>query len=250
MSDLPLILVHGSFGEAADWDALKPLFARRDVRPVELPAHGARYRDSARSFTEVALELATQLPARADLVGYSLGGRVALAAALRAPERVRSVVLESASAGLDPAERVTRRRRDEADAARLVEDPEGFLDAFWSAPLFDSFRAWPGFQAERARGVERARRAPARLAATYSALSPGRMPDLRPALAELGVPLLFVAGALDTKYTAIGAECVALAPNAELAVIADAGHNVHLEQPAAFALRLRAFWQALETRGA
>lgn len=238
----PLVCLHGTFGQASDWDQLADDLGREVIAP-DLPGHGARYAEPANSFADTVRELVDQTPPGADLLGYSLGGRLALAVARQA--RVRSLAIESAHPGLAGEQAAARAVADDAGADQLAADPALFMERFYGASLFESFRALPQFRTIASDRLARARRDPAALAATLRALSPGRQPDLAPALAATQIPTLFVAGAKDPKYTELGARLARTCEHVQLAVIPNAGHNVHLEQPGAFAQTVRAFWGTL-----
>lgn len=119
----PLVLLHGFTGSHRSWDAVVPALASigRCVA-VDLPGHGESDFEAdagAYSMESASTALASSLDALrvgpATLIGYSMGGRLALYFALTRPERVRRLVLESASPGLaTEAEREARRRSDEA----------------------------------------------------------------------------------------------------------------------------------------
>lgn len=182
-----------------------------------------------------------------DLVGYSMGGRLALAYAVRNPERVRRLVLESASPGLETEEeRAQRRVDDEALAWRIEADGMEAFVAHWEAiPLFES----QGRVSEEVRALQRTLRLanhPASLAASLRGLGTGSLPSYWGSLAGLGVPVLVLVGELDRKFTRIGTRMAALLSDADLAVVPDAGHAVHLERPDAW---LQAVTPFLSHRG-
>jgi 2-succinyl-6-hydroxy-2,4-cyclohexadiene-1-carboxylate synthase len=167
-----------------------------------------------------------------DLIGYSMGGRIALHFAAAYPERVRGLVLESASPGLaTEAERAARRAADEALAAGLRRDGiVAFVDRWEAQPLFASrARLDP---AVRARQRElRLLNDPASLGASLAGLGTGALPSLWDRLAQIETPTLLLVGALDEKYVEIGRRMKAAMPNARLVAVAGAGHTVHLERP-------------------
>jgi len=170
-----------------------------------------------------------------DLVGYSMGGRLALAYTARNPGRVRSLVLESASPGLaTEEERAARRDADEALALRLeTGGMAAFVDHWEALPLFESQRALPEEVQARHRAL-RLRNHPASLAASLRRLGTGCLPSYWGSLPALGVPVLVLVGGLDRKFTEIGRRMAAALPDATLAVVPDAGHTVHLERPEAW----------------
>lgn len=181
-------------------------------------------------------------PAPYDLIGYSMGGRIALHQALRAPDRVRRLVLESASPGLETeAERSARRRADSQLAASLeAEGVERFVDRWEALPLFAS-------QARLAADIRDAHRArrlandPRSLAAALRGLGTGSLPSLWERLDEVRMPVLLIAGALDQKFVAIGRRMERVMPDARLAIVPDAGHTVHLERPGRWLERVGGF---------
>lgn len=240
-------MIHGSFGCGADWREIASRLDRPSYAP-DLPGHGTRPATPAASFSATVDELVGILPTGCDLVGYSLGGRLALAAALRAPRgTVRSLVLESAHPGLEPKAQRARLDEDRARAERLERDPEDFLREFYSAPLFATFREHDAFEAVLAERIARAQREPAALAATLVALSPGNQPQLANELIASAIPTMLVAGEKDQKYATLARDLLAADPagRLRLAVVPDAGHNVHFEKPDDFVAVLTEFQEEL-----
>jgi 2-succinyl-6-hydroxy-2,4-cyclohexadiene-1-carboxylate synthase len=242
----PVVLLHGSFGRGEDWREVLQLLGG-DAQTPDLPAHGERFAQAAASFEDTVDAIVRELPDRCDLVGYSLGGRLALAAAMRAPAgRVRSLVLESAHTGLGADARAERRRQDADRGEQISRSPRAFLKDFYAAELFASFRAHPDFGRIFVERAERAERAPAALGATFAALSVGNQPPLTDALLRSDIPTMLTVGSLDTKYSNLARELHSAAPpgrRIQLHVVPGVGHNVHLEAPAAFAAALIAFWE-------
>lgn len=294
----PMVLVHGFAQSARSWDAVAAaLGASRPVALFELAGHGKRRPAmpgagpaacagpgaSAPSPSEAGLvssafgnpadyDLESQACALLDflegfeqrpvLVGYSMGGRVALQALVRHEERfaacVGALILESC--GLGPAsedERDAAAERDAANARRLrTLGVQAFMDAWERLPLFASQQELPADVRKRVRAERLANSAEA-LALTFERAGQHVMPDrgevvtaLR-GLAVKGVSLLYVAGQRDSKYSALAAELKqALAASSPsfaattaalvtggavgVAVVPYAGHNVHLENPEAF----------------
>lgn len=249
----PLLLLHGFTGSAGEWADLTPHVAPvRDVIAVDLIGHGrsSAPADPARYSIEACLvDLLALLDAlgieRADVLGYSMGGRVALQLAAAAPARVRSLILESASPGIaDEAERAARAASDDALAARVeAEGLAWFVDHWASIPLFASQASLPA--GVRAALRERRLRGSATgYANSLRGMGAGRQSSLWERLPELGRPALLVSGELDVKYVAINTRMAELLPAARHALIRGAGHAVHLEQPAAFAQLVIGFLEA------
>lgn len=207
--------VHGFLGEARDWDFLRD--AGFDIRAVDL-------------FRTYPLPM---LAAAADaIVGYSMGGRLALHALLSGATLSRAVIVSAGPGIDDPAERVARRQRDELWAQRFERDDWRELMHAWNVqPLFGG--------AEVGRDeADFDRRA---LAAALREWSPAVLPPVAGRLHEIEIPVLWVAGARDAKYVAEGARAVQLLSNAELWICPDAGHRVMWDQPQRFVERLEEF---------
>jgi len=234
----PLVLLHGFTGSSADWTLP---FAGRRVIAVDLPGHGRsplpapdlRLPDVADALVAVLDRLGI---ARADWLGYSLGGRAALHVALRHPDRVARLVLESCSPGIaDGMARAARAAADAALADAIERDGvEAFVDRWLAQPLFASQARLPPAVRARARAARLANTA-AGLAAALRALGPGVQVPLWDALERIAAPVLLVVGADDAVYRRHAAAMAARLPRAAVVVIPAAGHTAHLENPAAFA---------------
>lgn len=209
------LLLHGFTGSPR-------AFAGANAAAPLLPGHGDA--PLATGWDRAVDDLAAQVPRGCALGGYSMGARLALAVALRVPERLDRLLLVSGAPGLDDArERAARRAADE-ELATLLER-EG-LDAFlrrWEAnPILAG-------QPHAALREQRRSHRPEGLASALRALGQGAQPALWSELPRLELPVLLVAGERDPKYVAIARRMQALLPRAEVQVIAGAGHAPHLE---------------------
>lgn len=246
----PLVLLHGFTGSTDSWAPLIRAFASfRRVICVDLLGHGetAHPLDARRYTMESQLsDLATLLAqlhiSRADVLGYSMGGRVALSFACAYPERVHRLILESASPGLaNPEERGKRQQRDEQLAARIVRDGiTAFTDYWASIPLFASQAALPE-AAKNALRAERLHNSPIGLAGSLRGMGTGAQPSLWSRLGRLAVPTLLITGGDDQKFCDIARKMDEQLPFSRPAVVAGCGHNVHLEDSARFARLVRTF---------
>lgn len=236
-----VLLLHGFMGSAADWDeVVVGLSAGYRCVAVDLPGQGASVGlpDMCYTMAGAARGLLGVLDAvgaeQADVVGYSMGGRLALFFALHHAARCRRLVLESASPGLrQEAGRAARRKVDEARAVRLeTEDFEAFLADWYRMPLFATLHRHPGLVERLTRA--RRRNVPAELARVLRGMGTGRQPSLWERLAVLQVSTLAVAGALDVKYAEIAERMAVQNPLLHAAVVPNVGHTVHAEHPGAF----------------
>jgi 2-succinyl-6-hydroxy-2,4-cyclohexadiene-1-carboxylate synthase len=239
-----VVFLHGFAGSAEDWSGAMEILhaAGYGAVAVDLPGHGRtdappepdRYATSSIVPDLAELMDALGIPS-AHWAGYSMGARVALRLAIERPERMRSLILESASTGIpDPAARRERQDRDEA-LAREIETRgiEWFVSMWEAQPIFHTQHALDDAtrEAQRAR---RLRQRPAGLARALRGLGQGAEADLTPRLSAVRVPTLVLAGELDPPYLAHAARIVSGIPDAERIVIDGAGHNIHLERPEPF----------------
>jgi 2-succinyl-6-hydroxy-2,4-cyclohexadiene-1-carboxylate synthase len=230
-----IVAVHGFTQTSACWSPIDAeLAADHELVLVDAPGHGAS--------AHIELDLAAGGRALADVggpglyLGYSMGGRFALHTALARPDAVERLVLISATAGLDDAdERAARRGADERLADRLIQiGVPAFVDEWLAQPLL------AGLNGDRAHRRARLANTAEGLASSLRRAGTGTQEPLWDRVAELTMPVLVVAGSDDSKFTAIAERlAAAIGPNATLAVVAHAGHTVHLEQPEAFGGILR-----------
>ena len=232
-----VVLVHGFTQTGRNWGPIgRRLAADYRLVMLDAPGHG-RSQDAPMGLGDAADALA-DAGGRGVWVGYSMGGRYALHVALARPEVVERLVLVGATGGIDDAgERADRRRRDEALADRLVAvGLDQFLDEWLANPLFAGLRATPEDRLARTENTV------AGLAASLRHAGTGTQEPLWDRLQQLSMPVLVVAGEQDEKFAALGRRlALAIGSNARLALIPEAGHAAHLEQPAAFVQTLRAF---------
>lgn len=240
--DVPIVLVHGFTGSGASWsrDLRGALTAAgRRVVAVDLPGHGTRSVDQdPHAFTlERALEaIGGATTGRMDLVGYSMGGRIGLHFAVACPDRVRRLVLESASPGLaSEPERAARRADDRTLADRIERDGMAAFVTEWSrVPVLRPAAARSSEAEERVRRIRSANRAEG-LAGALRGLGTGALPSLWDRLAEVRAPTLLLVGAEDPKFVGIARRMAESLPDATVAIVPGAGHTVHLDQPGAWA---------------
>lgn len=239
----PLLLLHGFTGNARAWADVRPevaAFARgifidaighgRSAAPAQPERYSLAW--STRDLT--ALLYALEIDA-VNLLGYSMGGRAALHFSVHAPARVRTLILESASPGIE--DDGVRRERADSDAALADRILRAGIDAFvaeWERqPLLQ-----PAPQVSAAaRAEQRAQRLknnPLGLANSLRGMGTGQQESLWSRLPELEQPVLLIVGEQDQRYRQIAERMQSLLPCAELAVVPQAGHTVHLDQPMPF----------------
>jgi 2-succinyl-6-hydroxy-2,4-cyclohexadiene-1-carboxylate synthase len=224
------VFAHGFTQTARSWSTFSRLLQQRRAGittiAVDLPGHGDAPPPADADLAAAADRLVTA-GGPGTYVGYSMGGRVALHAALARPDLVERLVLIGATAGIDdPADRATRRAADERLADRIERlGVAAFIDEWLRNPLF------AGLTEETDQRADRLRNTAAGLAASLRATGTGTQQPLWDRLGEIAAPVLVLAGEHDQKFREIGARLAAGLPDATFTVIADAGHCVHLEQP-------------------
>jgi 2-succinyl-6-hydroxy-2,4-cyclohexadiene-1-carboxylate synthase len=226
------VLLTGIIRAVAPTVTFVPGFMQRGEawQPVAA-ATAQRYRVSCLDFaTWTFEERVDELPTRGVVVGYSMGGRIALHAALREPDRFDALVLVGVSAGVDDREK--RLSEDEALAAWIEQHTiEEVVDRWERQPVFAT-------QSDELRAQQRPGRLshePRRLATLLRSAGQGALEPVWSRLSELGCPLLLVAGEHDAPYTSAALRMAERAPGAEVRIVPDAGHAPHLERPRLFA---------------
>ncbi|MHC5373940.1 2-succinyl-6-hydroxy-2,4-cyclohexadiene-1-carboxylate synthase [Enterococcus sp. LJL120] len=237
-----VVCLHGFTGTSATFNQSLKTADKVNFLTIDLIGHGSsavyvhpyRYQlpTLIRDLEDLMKELAIPVY---FLLGYSMGGRVALAWALTFPENKLGIILESTSPGLKTLpERIARKKSDRKLALRLQQfGIENFVDFWQELPLFASQKNLaPEIQA--AVRQERLRQAPFGLAMSLLFMGTGSQASYWSALKKADLPILFLAGQLDLKFSQIGLKMVQQAKNFAYQVIPAAGHCIHLEQPEKF----------------
>ncbi len=200
--------LHGFLGQGSDWD-----FLRDAGFAVDTPSLDA-------------------IPPQGDvLLGYSLGGRLALHALLGGAHYSRAIFVSAGLGVEDEAARAARRAADEAWARRFEHDDWETLMRDWNAqPLFGG-QVVPRDEHDYDRAA---------LAHALRAWSPGALSPVAARLRELTVPTLWIAGANDAKYTAEAARGAA-GSRGEAVIVGGTGHRVPWEAPDVLSETIRSF---------
>ncbi len=238
---LPLLLLHGFTGSGRSWQPLLGHLSHHFlVITVDLPGHGLSVMpDDPGRFTIPSIAADIDLLLReigctqTAVLGYSMGGRLALYLAAHYPDRFHRVILESASPGLKTqTEREARQAADEKLAARIEAlGIRSFVEDWERLPLFSTQRDRLSPEAQHRLRQGRLRNDPAGLAKNLRQMGTGVQPSLWPALGTITQPVLLIAGRDDVKFMHIAEEMASAMPQATMAAVTGAGHTVHLEQP-------------------
>lgn len=244
-----ILFLHGFMGSGDDYaEICLELENKFYCLTVDLPYHGkTRIKTGQKYYTmpETAKGLINLLDRlkieQCFLVGYSMGGRLALYLTLHYPSRFSQVILESASPGLKTAqERSQRRQADNKIAEKLITIPfKYFLVQWYNQKIFTSLQQHPNFEQLIERRMQQN---PRELAKSLRYMGTGKQPSLWEQLLNNTVPLLLLVGEYDRKFTAINAEMANRSPVAELKIIPRTGHNIHFEDRENYLIQLIKFF--------
>jgi 2-succinyl-6-hydroxy-2,4-cyclohexadiene-1-carboxylate synthase len=238
----PLVLLHGFFGDSGAFDHLRDALKNFRATAPDLPGHGASA--PATSWDAALEELRVTLPRQPFfLAGYSMGARLALGFALRWPQTVRALLLESGSAGIaDAEERAHRRSEDEQLARFVVRSGVAKFVARWeNHPTLASQKDLSPWMSAVLR-ERRLRQSPEGLASALRHLGSGAQPPLWDDLPRLRTPVLLVAGERDAKFSDAARRMAAAMPAARVTLVPNSGHSPHLEAPDRYASALATFF--------
>lgn len=233
------LCLHGFTGSAASWTFLNAYLENTRLIQISLLGHGRT--DSPESVRRYAMsqrladlvEILNQLKLhKVNILGYSMGGRIALSFAARYPDRVNKLILESTSPGLRTfKERMARLKHDHQLAQKIRhEGLVKFVDFWESIPLFASQKT---LSAERQTELRegRLKANPLGLARSLEGIGTGSQPSVWKALKHIHLPALFICGTLDEKFCHIGKRMQEELKGSQFIVAEHAGHTVHVEQP-------------------
>ena len=249
----PIILfLHGFMGNIHEFDeVIKLLFDDFSYLIIDLPGHGKtqvlddEYYTMASTATAI-IQLLDQLKIdQCYLIGYSLGGRLALYLTLHFPSRFIKVILESASPGLATEMARLARIKSDAQIARKLtrminkDDFYHFLNNWYQQRIFGKIKNHPQYQRMIA---SRLTNHPPNLVKSLQFMGTGSQPCLWELLTENTIPLLLLVGEEDQKFIDINIAITEKCNFAKLQIIHDVGHNIHLENTLAFVQNIQDFF--------
>lgn len=237
-----LVLFHGFTGSAKGWASIAAQLPEYRIVAFDMIGHGESDAPSDASLYEMAIQ--TELLAAAfealklsnvHLLGYSMGGRIALSFACAYPQFLRSLTLESATAGLEAqAERIARQEGDAKLALKIDQEGlEAFIDFWERIPLFESHVSLP-LEVQKAMRAERMGQHPEGLANSLRGIGTGQMPSVWDKLTSLQMPVHLIVGERDEKFININKKMAEHLQNVYFSTISGAGHTIHVENPVQF----------------
>jgi len=239
-----VVFLHGFLGSGAEFDSIVAQLRNRWMT-IDLPGHGNTRFSKEYTMANTAsaiVDLLNQVEIdQANLVGYSMGGRLALYLALNYPKRFPKAMIESGSPGLKTElERAARIDRDRNLAMQIEADFDHFLIDWYNQPLFQSIKAHPKFEQML---KERLHNDPIELARSLREMGTGMQPNLWKKLKSHRHPLLLIVGEYDRKFVVLNQEMISLCETAELSIVPNAGHNIHFENPAWYVDQIKSFFR-------
>lgn len=238
-----MLLLHGFTGTHLTWTGLCKILTKEYFLIVpDLPGHGRSGISSMPEFMNLdatsdnLLKLLNTLGApKVALLGYSLGGRIALNFALKHQDRLTCLILEGASPGIqDSVERENRKAEDDSLASDIEKyGRDWFVERWENIPLLATQKDLGSPVVEMIKN-ERLSNAPNGLSMSLKSTGTGRMHPLWDQLGRLTIPVLLLVGEKDRKFLTIGEAMKSHIPRCTLRVVEGAGHCTHLEKPAIF----------------
>ncbi|MBT3236144.1 MAG: 2-succinyl-6-hydroxy-2,4-cyclohexadiene-1-carboxylate synthase [Bdellovibrionales bacterium] len=247
--DRLILFLHGYMGSSADWQPYADLLQKENIESIilDLPGHG-----NSPIITPLDIEiLSDQIVScitpyqnkKLALVGYSMGGRIAMDIIIRYPQIFTSALIESASPGIeDQAERIARQQSDQKLLADISSqgDLTNFLLKWYANPIFGqlnqnqplldtlieskNFSQVAGWQE------------------SLNCLGVGPQPSYWKDLSRVSLPISYISGREDIKYTAVGTRLAQGNSAIKHHIVDLSGHNTHLEQPKLFLHYLKGLW--------
>ncbi len=182
-----------------------------------------------------------------DLIGYSMGARLALSYALARQTSVRSLILIGGNPGIQDDFARHQRALDDIQKVAMLEDRGllEFVNAWETQRIFST--QWQ-LSSDKMLAQRRARLStqPMGIISHLRASGAGVMRPLWGRLHEIKIPVLLVVGSEDEKYINIGERMQSRIPTSTLEIICGAGHAVHFERPKETAEVINKFIRELE----
>ncbi len=248
-----VIFIHGFMGSHCDWEFFIPKIEKKyHCISLDLPGHGESPL-SLKSFEELSFTIKEliQIASKGEcyLIGYSLGGRVALDLFNRYPDLISGVILESCHPGLQNKEEKLKRLNFDKNLFSNVsknkkEDFLYFLINWYQLPLFGNMSRNKNFQDLL---KKRMKNDPEKMKSMATFFSLGNQDNFFPSLSKNETPILYITGNGDKKYTDLGKELSKKSQPLNHIIIEGASHNTHFDKPLEFERLIHRFLENQNT---
>ncbi|WP_010233903.1 2-succinyl-6-hydroxy-2,4-cyclohexadiene-1-carboxylate synthase [Clostridium arbusti] len=236
----PIICLHGFSENLSTWNLLK--LEGYQLILIDFIGHGKSDKPYSRKYyslkvmikhlNKIIYELNLK---KYSMLGYSMGGRIALAYAIAYSNEIDKLILESTSYGeAGFINRLKRRRKDLNLAKSILKDGIEWFDDYWSnLSIFESQRKLSKSITDEIRKRRLSNRTYA-LSNTLMCSGQGKFPCMKSNIRKLSMPLLYISGEYDKKYRHVGENFKKFNANIKHETIKGVGHNTHIEDPNAF----------------
>ena len=247
----PIIFLHGFTGSVNDWNFVTEQLSE-NFSPIFIDLIGHGKSDSPNNVEFYETKFQTEVIKyvldyfeleKVILVGYSMGGRLALSFTIKYQESVDALILESTSFGIENEKERLERIKSDKKLAEQIENSsvKGFINKWIKAPLFDSLK---NVGLEKFNTLKNDKIRNNNLVGLKNSLlgfSTGKMENYFLKINNLKVKTLLIVGELDEKFVKINKKANSILANSELEIIKESGHNVHFEKPKEFLKFLNRF---------
>ena len=236
----PLLVLHGFTGDRSTMSSIsEPLSKNYSVVSIDLPGHGSTVKDLEPYLFNFENTLAAIIEVMEshnqqefNVLGYSMGGRLAIGLATKYPNKIKNMILIGATAGItDENQRTARRRSDDRLADEILEKGiEWFVEYWMDQPIFESQIRIDSetFDASRRQRLKNDAHG---LANSLRGSGTGSQPSLWRKLNEITSPTLILAGEEDSKFRSLAVRLNSGINKSGIVVVPESGHACHLENP-------------------
>lgn len=245
-----VVFLHGFTGSVEEWEEIIS-YINHNFASISIDLIGHGKSDSpidislytADAISKQILDVINHFTNQKIIIaGYSMGGRAALTFAVKHPEKVKAMILESTSPGIkDEAERKQRVISDNQLAQFILTNPiDIFIDKWMNLEIFETQKKLPASKLKEIRERKLLNNKTG-LANSLKGFGTGVMPHLYDQLKGINIPTLLITGELDKKFTNLNSAMLKVLPKVVHRVVNDVGHNVHLEKPELFYDEINSF---------
>ncbi len=228
----PVIFLHGLFGQGDDFVDIANLFSDRYYSIlIDLPGHGKSDVLEEKSFSDLCHKIMESIPTsnqKATLVGYSLGGRIALYLCTHFPQNFNQAVIISANPGIETGRE--ERLKQDLSLLEKISSPDLFFKDWYSKPLFGNLLKHKNFPVLLDKRKESDL---LKINEYMSSFSVGTQPSLWGKIRDNTLPIFYFCGEKDEKYKEIGLR-LSKFPSINFIEFENAGHYLHFEHPTTF----------------
>jgi 2-succinyl-6-hydroxy-2,4-cyclohexadiene-1-carboxylate synthase len=238
-----ILFLHGFSGCAEDWfPVFEQMPDKYNYIALDIVGHGKS--DAPGNVTYYSIEsIIAQIKYIKDhltaekifLLGYSMGGRIALNYAATYPDDVKGLILESATAGIKNDDERQKRYEEDLKLAEFIDTHtlEEFVEIWSDQELFNTQRR---FSNDKLKKIKKKKASGSKIgyANSLKGFSTGIMPPVHDKLKKIPLKVLLITGDLDSKYTGINARLSKRFFKAKHKIVRNSGHNTHLEEPKRF----------------